>query len=141
MRNGAKTNQTIRIIIVDSRQSDIDLYKTYIEETPKFELLYQTHSGKDAQLACIDLQPDIIIISRNIRDVVDTDLLKMVLKDCPTSCVIMVSTSQDNDWITKIMQIGGRFFLGKPLVKTLFHEAVHSAYEWSQNLKRLHEQG
>jgi len=63
----------------------------------------------------------------------------MLLQDCPTSCVVMVSTSQDSEWSRKVLDAGGRHFFGKPIVSHQLNKSIYGAYDFSQKLKELYK--
>lgn len=138
-KNSTTRQDKVRIITIDSDWRVTQIYEELITQNGKFKLIFQSDSGLEAQKICKKFQPEVIMLARNIKDIKDTDLLKILLKDCPTSCVVMVYSSDETEWITKVHQLGGRFFLAKPLFKDDLYEIIYGAYEFSKKLKELHQ--
>jgi two-component system response regulator YesN len=133
-----KSNTLIKVVTVDSNAEENYLFELFLQQKSDIELVYQATAGKEAYTICKHLQPDVIIISRNLRDMSDVDLLKALLVDCPLSGIIMVSCCQEADWMRDVLMVGGRFFLSTPLQGHELWRVVYGTYQHIVKVRKLY---
>jgi len=133
-----KSGMLIKVVTVDSNAEENALFELFLQQKSDIEIVYQATAGKEAHTICKHLQPDIIIIRRNLRDISDVDLLKTLLVDCPLSGIIMVSCCNEADWMRDVLMAGGRFFLSTPLQGHELCRVVYGTYQYMEKVRKLY---
>jgi DNA-binding NarL/FixJ family response regulator len=108
------TKKILTLISVDSSVKNSSLLQTILKAQERFQLIQQFDSGLSSLEYCAENKPDIILIARNLPDMSDILLLKLLMKLCPLSRFVMSSATDEWNWMDAILFLGVDTFLTKP---------------------------
>lgn len=117
---------TIRILIADDHNLIIDGIKSMLQNIKEFEIVDEAHDGKEAVNKALVLKPDVIIMDISMPLLNGIEASKEILKTLKEVKIIALSQHEDDEYVLKILEVGGYGYLSKNSKKAEFVEAINS---------------
>jgi DNA-binding NarL/FixJ family response regulator len=118
------TDLSIKVFIVDDHHLIIEGLKTIFENQDDIDLVGSAVSGD----ACLNFfktdTADVVLMDINLPDTDGINLCEEILKQCPSTKIIGLSTSHQRSYVSKMMANGARGYLLKNSNISEIREAI-----------------
>lgn len=117
---GPKTEDSLKILVIDDNSADRDLYKQYlIDDFAQGYEFSETDLGKEAITICSTHEFDCILLDYNLPDLDGVQFLNLLDKDSKTRIPVIMLTGQGNETIASdALRAGATDYLPKRVVST-----------------------
>ena len=135
----------IRIMVVDDMQDIREYFSLVLSHEPKFEIVGQASSGKEAIAKAMKIKPDVILMDIQMEsDNAGIDATEKILKELPETKVIMLSVHDDDENIIKSFMAGACDYVTKTsgfrnVIDTICDNVHGSAMESIKNKVLVNE--
>lgn len=109
----------IRIIIVDDDCLVAAALKTILEASSEIEVLALGEDGNDAVRLYGELQPDILLMDIQMKQMSGLEAAETILGDNPDAKILLLTTFSDDEYIVQSLKIGTKGYLLKQDYKSL----------------------
>ena len=106
-------NDKITILIVDDHKLIRDTWSFILNIDPRFQVIAETHSGKDAIDLAENNHPNIVLMDINMSPMNGFDATKEIRKVSPESKIIGVSMHSQPAYAKKMLQVGAMGYITK----------------------------
>jgi DNA-binding NarL/FixJ family response regulator len=103
----------IRIILVDDHRLVIEAWKILLENDPRFTVIAECETGKEAIEITQELLPDIVLMDINMSPLNGFETTILILEKNPGMKIIGVSVNNLPGYANKMIEIGGKGFVTK----------------------------
>ena len=118
--------ETFTVMCIDDNEMLIDALERRLELEPGFAGLYRAEEFADAADRAVIVQPDVVLLDIDLPDGVDAlMLLRALVRDTPTSRVIMFTGYPDPEMVTETISLGAWGFVSKGVSADRLIEAIH----------------
>ncbi|KRE92795.1 LuxR family transcriptional regulator [Nocardioides sp. Soil774] len=101
------------VLIVDDHPLFIDGVRAALSGTPGLEVVGEAHDVAQALDAVATLRPDVVLMDLNLPDGSGIDATRAILAAAPTTRVLVITMSADDDAIVAAMRAGARGYVVK----------------------------
>lgn len=119
------TDSVLNLLIVDDhplfRQGLTQLLRT----ENAFHVVGEAASGRDGLAAAARLQPDVVLLDLNMKDMSGLEVLQQLQAGQPDIKVIMVTVSDQSDDLVRALRSGASGYLLKDMEPEAMLEAIH----------------
>jgi DNA-binding NarL/FixJ family response regulator len=121
----------IRLLLVDDQSIIRQGIKSLLESQPDFEVVGEAENGKQAISQVEALQPDVVLMDVRMPIIDGVAATKAITQQFPLVKVLILTTFDDDEYITQGMRFGAKGYLLKdtplePLVNAI--RSVHSGH-------------
>lgn len=121
--------EKIRVLIVDDIAETRENIKKLLQFESDIEVVDTARTGKEGLELARKHKPNVILMDINMPDMDGIQATRLIVRDVPTSQIVMVSVQQDTDYLRQAMLAGARDFLSKPpsadeLINTIDRKSV-----------------
>ena len=106
-------NDKITILIVDDHKLIRDTWSFILNSDPRFQVIAETDSGKDAIGLAENNHPNIVLMDINMSPMNGFDATKEIRKVSPESKIIGVSMHSQPAYAKKMLQVGAMGYITK----------------------------
>ncbi len=107
--------EKIKVLIVDDSAFMRKLISEFLTEDPRIEVIGTARNGQDAISKIKLLKPDVVTLDVEMPVMNGLEALEVIMKECPTSVVMLSSTTKEGaDNTLTAMQNGAFDFIQKP---------------------------
>ena len=106
-------NDKITILIVDDHKLIRDTWSFILNSDPRFQVIAETDSGKDAIDLAENNHPNIVLMDINMSPMNGFDATKEIRKVSPESKIIGVSMHSQPAYAKKMLQVGAMGYITK----------------------------
>jgi pilus assembly protein CpaE len=106
--------EKIRVLIVDDIAETRENIKKLLQFEADIEVVDTARTGKEGLELARKHKPNVILMDINMPDMDGIQATRLIVRDVPTSQIVMVSVQQDTDYLRQAMLAGARDFLSKP---------------------------
>lgn len=118
--------ETFTVMCIDDNEMLCDALERRLELEPGFAGLYRAEAFADAADRAVTVQPDVVLLDVDLPDGVDAlTLLRALVRDTPTTRVIMFTGYPDPELVTETMGLGAWGFVSKGVSADRLIEAIH----------------
>ena len=103
----------IKILLADDHQLLIDGLRTILEKHRDVEIVGLAKDGLEAFELAMQFQPDIILLDISMPGLNGLDAAKKILRDLPSTKIIMLSMHGDLRYIQEALRIGAKGYILK----------------------------
>lgn len=103
----------MRTIIVDDDQLVAMSLKTILESNPSIEVVGCGKDGKDAVALYEKLQPDVLLMDIQMKEVSGLAAAESILRSYPDAKILFLTTFSDDEYIIKALDIGAKGYILK----------------------------
>ena len=122
---------TIRLMIVDDQSLIRQGLQAMLEREADLQVIGEAENGKMAVERVAELQPDVILMDVRMPEMDGRTATKLILQDFPEIKILILSTFDDDAYITGAMRSGAKGYLLKDMPSTELADAirfVHRGY-------------
>jgi DNA-binding NarL/FixJ family response regulator len=101
------------VLIVDDHPLFIDGVRAALSGAPGLEVVGEAHDVAEALGAVATLEPDVVLMDLNLPDGSGIDATRAILAASPTTRVLVITMSADDDAIVAAMRAGARGYVVK----------------------------
>lgn len=114
----------IKILIADDHKLIIDGIKSMLNSIEEFEIIGEAQNGQEAVDFALELHPDVIIMDISMPKLSGIEASKLILEKNKEIKIIALSQHEDNEYVLKVLEVGGVGYLSKNSKKSEFIEAI-----------------
>jgi DNA-binding NarL/FixJ family response regulator len=115
---------TIRLLIVDDQSLIRQGLQAMLEREPDLKVVGDAENGKVALQRVAELQPDVVLMDVRMPEMDGRAATKLILQEFPTIKILMLSTFDDDTYITGAMRSGAKGYLLKDMTSSELAEAI-----------------
>jgi len=104
----------IRVLIVDDIAETRENIRRLLQFERDMEVVGGARTGKEAISLARDTQPHVVIMDINMPDMDGITATEAVLKELPSTQIVILSVQSEPDYMRRAMLAGARDFLPKP---------------------------
>lgn len=104
---------TIRVLIVDDQSLIRQGLKAMLELEPHIQVVGDAENGKVALELIAELQPDVVLMDINMPEMDGQTATKLIVQNFPNVKVLILSTFDQENYITEAVRSGARGYLLK----------------------------
>lgn len=114
----------IRVLIVDDHPVVCSGIRNILESTIGIEVIDEAHTGGEALQIIEKFQPDVVLLDMKLPDMSGVEVIQKIYKSGSTSRVLGLSSYDDREFISQLLNYGASGYLLKEEVPDLIVEAV-----------------
>jgi len=122
-----ETSASIRLLIVDDQELMRDGLTAILERQPGIEVVAAAADGAEALRLVEELAPDVVLMDVRMPVLDGVQATAEIARRWPAVKVVMLSTFDDDDHVTRALQVGATGYLLKNLPAQDLAEAVRLA--------------
>jgi DNA-binding NarL/FixJ family response regulator len=112
-----------RILLVDDHDMVRHRLRQMIQDQTQWEVCGEATDGQDAVRKHSILKPDVIVMDFNMPHLNGLDASRVILKNQPSACILMLSVSESRQLREEVRKAGIKGFCSKGFMDAFF-EAV-----------------
>lgn len=116
---------TIRILVVDDHTLFRRGLMALLSREPQFEVVGDAADAGEAQRRAQELQPDLILLDNHLPGVRGVDALPSLREAAPSSRVLMLTVSEDEQDLADALKAGAAGYLLKTIEGDALAAAIH----------------
>lgn len=117
-------NNPIKLLIVEDHKLIRIGIRTIFEESSDFEVIGEAENGKDAVIKAKSLLPDVILLDLGLPDISGIRVIKALQEDNVKSKIIILSSHESYDEITKALSGGVYAYVIKDIASEMLLNVV-----------------
>lgn len=114
----------IRVLIVDDHPVVCSGIRNILEPTIGIAVIGEAHTGAEALQIIEEFQPDVVLLDMKLPDISGVEVIQKIYKSGSTSRVLGLSSYDDREFISQLLNYGASGYLLKEEVPELIVEAV-----------------
>jgi DNA-binding NarL/FixJ family response regulator len=115
----------IRVLIADDHPVFADGLRTLLAVTGEFEIVGEVATGTGAVQACVELQPDVVIMDLQMPELNGIEATRGIASAAPGVGVLVLTMFEDDESVFAAMRAGARGYLLKGSRQAEIVRAVH----------------
>ncbi len=119
----------IRILIVDDQQLVRQGLRSLLETMSDLKVVGEAENGQQAIEQVKDLQPDVVLMDIRMPEMDGVAATQQISRQFPQTKILVLSTFDDDDYITRSMQFGAKGYLLKDTHAEELAQAIRSVYK------------
>jgi DNA-binding NarL/FixJ family response regulator len=120
------TERTIRVALADDHKIFRDGIKMALRDRDYIKILWEAEDGKDMMHKLKIKLPDVLLMDIRMPEITGVDAIKLIRKEYEDIRIIILSMYDDQEIITKMMEMGSNAFLSKTADPEEIYEAILS---------------
>lgn len=117
---------TIKILLADDRCLMLEGIKAILKHEPEIEVIGTAQDGRSAIVQTRKLQPDIVLMDIEMPEMNGIAATKHICQHQPDIRVIVLTSHQDNAYVTQALQAGASGYLLKETLIEDLKQAIYS---------------
>jgi DNA-binding NarL/FixJ family response regulator len=118
----------IKIALVDDHKIFRDGIKIALKARPNIEVVWEADNGKQVAEMMLQQQPDVILLDLNMPETNGEEVLKNIKAQDANIRIIILSTDEDENTVSKIMEAGANAYLGKTTSPDEIYKAIDTCH-------------
>lgn len=118
--------KTVKIMIVDDHELILDGVKSILRSMKDNEVVGEATNGKEAVAMAVALKPDVIFMDISMPLMTGLEATEKILTLLPDTKILALTQHEDNEYVMKLLDIGGSGYLLKNSKKKEFAEAIET---------------
>ena len=106
----------ITVHLVDDHVSILRTLQYFIEKSADIQVIATSSNGLEAVAQASSCRPDIIVMDISMPKMDGLEATRQVLIHCPTTCVLMLSTYDDPDYVRHALAVGANGYVLKDTI-------------------------
>jgi DNA-binding NarL/FixJ family response regulator len=119
----------IRIVLVDDQQIIRQGLKSLLESKPDLTVVGEAQNGHDALEQVAALQPDVVLMDVRMPVMDGVMATQLICQQFPGTKVLVLTTFDDDEYITKAVQVGAKGYFLKDTHSDELADAIHAVYK------------
>lgn len=118
----------IRVAIVDDQKVVTQGLKALLETEPDIEIVGTGSNGQDAIDLATKVVPDVLLIDQHMPLMNGAEATQVICQQCPSVAVLLLSGSDEEDYIADALQAGAKGYLLKSTSAEDLANSIRSVY-------------
>jgi len=114
----------IRLLIVDDQSLIRQGLKAMLEQEPDLQVVGDAENGKIALELVATLQPDVVLMDIRMPEMDGRTATKLIVQNFPNVKVLVLSTFDDDSYLTGAMRAGAKGYLLKDMPSSELADAI-----------------
>jgi two-component system nitrate/nitrite response regulator NarL len=115
------------VLLVDDHALFRSGIRSLLQRHPEFVIVGEAADGVEGIKRAGQLQPDVVLLDLNMPGMSGVETLQLMLQDCPSTAVLMLTVSEDVDDLTLAMRAGACGYLVKNIETDFLVRAIRRA--------------
>jgi DNA-binding NarL/FixJ family response regulator len=120
------TERTIRVALADDHKIFRDGIKMALRDRDYIKILWEAEDGKDMMHKLRIKQPDVLLMDIRMPEIDGVNAIKIIRKEYQDLRIVLLSMYDDQEIITKMMEMGSNAFLTKTADPDEIYQAILS---------------
>jgi DNA-binding NarL/FixJ family response regulator len=120
------TERTIRVALADDHKIFRDGIKMALKDRDYIKILWEAEDGKDMMHKLRIKLPDVLLMDIRMPEINGVDAIKMIRKEYEPLKIVILSMYDDQEIITRMMEMGSNAFLTKTADPDEIYQAILS---------------
>jgi DNA-binding NarL/FixJ family response regulator len=120
------TERTIRVALADDHKIFRDGIKMALRDRDYIKILWEAEDGKDMMHKLRIKQPDVLLMDIRMPEIDGVNAIKIIRKEYEDLRIVVLSMYDDQEIITKMMEMGSNAFLSKTADPDEIYQAILS---------------
>lgn len=120
------TERTIRVALADDHKIFRDGIKMALKDRDYLKILWEAEDGKDMMHKLRIKQPDVLLMDIRMPEIDGVDAIRLIRKDYEDLKIIILSMYDDQEIITRMMEMGSNAYLTKTSDPDEIYQAILS---------------
>ncbi|MFV0528528.1 MAG: response regulator [Lachnospiraceae bacterium] len=116
----------MKVVIIDDDRLVAASLKIILEADPEIEVLAEGYDGSEAIELYSRLQPDLLLMDIQMKQVSGVEAAKTILQQYPEAIILFLTTFSDDEYIVEALRMGVRGYLLKQRFEHII-PALHAA--------------
>lgn len=121
-------SETIRILLIDDQTTIRQALQILLEQEPGFEIVGGAADGIKGLAMVEALQPDIALVDIEMPKMNGIETTELITERFPKTKVLVLSGQDDQEYLTKAVQVGAKGYLLKTTPAEDLAYAIRSVY-------------
>lgn len=117
----------LKCLIVEDAQFMREIYRYALASHPQVEIVGEASDGEEAIKLLSELKPDVILLDLVLPLKSGLDVLKEISLVSPHTKIVVVSSIEDEQIVTKAKALGALIYIKKPFTKADLLKAFDEA--------------
>jgi DNA-binding NarL/FixJ family response regulator len=119
---------TIRVMVVDDHPIVRQGVRSLLSNYADFEIVGEADTGSTAMQQVGDLVPDVILLDIRMPGETGIDLVKQLRKTVPKTRILMLTSFDDNEYVTGALRAGAHGYVLKSVSDETLVSAIRAVY-------------
>lgn len=106
-------SEHVRLLLVDDHPLVRDGVRARLEAVPRFRVVAEAGDANAALAAVRDQHPDCVLMDISMRGMHGIDLTRLMLTECPTLRVVMLTMHDEPQYVVEAFRAGARGYVLK----------------------------
>ena len=124
----------IRIILVDDHGLVRAGVQSVIKHRDDIVVIAEANNGREAVAACVEKQPDVVIMDIGMPDMNGIEATRLIRRDCPQAKVIALSMHSDKRYVAEMLKVGAAGYLMKDCASEELVSAIQTVLKGDRYL-------
>jgi DNA-binding NarL/FixJ family response regulator len=120
------TERTIRVALADDHKIFRDGIKMALKDRDYLKILWEAEDGKDMMHKLRIKQPDVLLMDIRMPEIDGVNAIKLIRKEYESLKIVILSMYDDQEIITKMMEMGSNAYLTKTADPDEIYQAILS---------------
>ena len=117
----------ISVLLIDDHTLFRSGIRSLLQRYPEFAVVGEASDGVEGIKRAKHLQPDVVLLDLNMPGISGLQTLQLMLQDCPSTAVIMLTVSEDAEDLGVALHSGARGYLIKNIDADYLVRAIRRA--------------
>jgi pilus assembly protein CpaE len=129
MADRSGVQDEITILLVDDDESQATTLRTLLSIESGMRCLGIAPTGAEAIRMAKELTPDIVVMDINLPDMDGFEVTEQIMTSIPGCAVIIMSITQDTQYLRRALYVGAREYLTKPVNPDELYHAIRTVHK------------
>ena len=116
----------IRVLLVDDQSIVREGLSSLLQTQPDLEIIGEAANGKEAVERSLDLRPDVVLMDVRMPIMDGVAAICVLAKQAPEIKVLVLTTFDDDEYVTQAMTYGAKGYLLKDTPSTELAQAIRA---------------
>ncbi|MCD2137885.1 response regulator [Salinicoccus halitifaciens] len=129
----------MKILIVEDDFRIADLYKEYLQQHLKSVEVHKANNASESLKILEEVEMELMLVDIYLPDMLGDELMEAVIRKHPYMDFIVITAAQEGEVFKKMMQLGAKYYLVKPVKLQRLAETVKNYMEKRKFIQGTHE--
>jgi len=125
--------ERIRVVVIDDVAETRENLRKLLSFEPDMDVVGAAGSGPEGIEVAKQVEPHVVLMDINMPDMDGITATQQLLREVPTTQVVMLSVQGETDYLRRAMLAGARDYLTKPASADELVNTIHRVYEMGKS--------
>jgi DNA-binding NarL/FixJ family response regulator len=122
-------NQVIRVLLVDDQALIRQGLRSLLDAKPDLQVVGDAENGQIALERVAELHPDVVLMDVRMPVMDGVTATRLIRQQFPQTQVLILTTFDDDDYVSRAMQVGARGYLLKDTLSEELAQAIRAVHQ------------